>query len=1221
MSELARSRIAALRQESAHAVELAELASLAVRVDAGLLRRLRLELLPAAEPGAESDLWFSPLVESRSGSGFQMVPDALLELREHLAGDRARVAHVRRVTAAAHADCAPAILLEEELNGLALEYGDAAQSEIENRVKPLLRTLAGEESKALYVARWMVQATARLDSRVKCVPAVQALLLASALRVRSYVASDVPHDATRLGEFAWALPSLASVARRRLSATFVHGGVRFEEAQPAGDAIETPDVDPVLVEMEWEDDGQIRRRTAEAKPGSVVELSGNPNSVALTTLVGRRFRLSRVGDDRLRRFRGGAGGLAGGAARTFISYSRKDGAEYAAWLRAWLGEHDLPVWQDIVALEGGRDWWSQIEGALMSKALQHFILVVTPAALPDSPSVRSEIRLARQEGKTVCLVKGPGLTDLGALPRWLGQVYDLDLSEHQTTLIRVLQAGSRQKRVPMMAPLPPADFVQRPREFDALKARLLDAKGDAAAPITAALLGEGGCGKTTLAMALAHDRDIQDAFFDGILWAELGEKPERLLSILTYQIEVLTGERPGLETINAAAAKFSEALGDRRILLIVDDVWREQDLRPFLQGGPNCVRLVTTRIDSVLPQTAVRRPVDAMQTGEALSLISAGLPEDQVARERANLAKLAARLGGWAQLLKIVNGFVRDGVVKGEPLSIAIAGANKRLDAKGLVVFDARDETDRAKAVARTIGVSLDLLSEREQARFGELGLFTEDAEIPIGVVARLWAAAGGLHDFETEDLLSRLFDLSLLVELDLGQRCFRLHDTTRQFLRGRAGKDGLVAQHKQLVAALDGIASEDVDARTRRYFYLTLPHHLAEAGERERIDALLLNPRWLMAKLEATKSANALLADYERYGAGEAQRLIGETLRLVSGILARDPRQLLPQLIGRLAGFEAIAASGFLEAARRLLPRPSIVSLRPGLTAPGPETARLEGHADSVRALCLLPDGRLASGSSDNTIRLWDVASSAETTRLEGHTDSVRALCLLPDGRLASGSSDNTIRLWDVASGVETARLESHADSVRALCLMPDGRLVSGSSDNTIRLWDVVSAAETACLEGHTGRVRALCLLTDKRLASGSSDSTIHLWDVASGVETARLESHADSVRALCLLPDGRLVSGSSDNTIRLWDVSDRAEVARLEGHTGWVRALCLLAGGRLASGSSDNTIRLWDVASGAEVARLELDAPIYAIIAAAPNRIVAGDERGRLHWLEVLD
>jgi WD40 repeat protein len=991
------------------------------------------------------------------------------------------------------------------------------------------------------------------------------------------------------------------------------------------------------------------------------------------------------------------------AGRNFISYSRKDGKEFAGWLRGWLGERDLSVWQDIVALEGGRDWWSQIEEALKSKGLQHFILVITPAAL-ESPYVRREIRLARQEGKTVCPVKGPGLTDLDQLPRWLGQVYDLDRTEHQTTLIRVLQDVSRQKRVPMMAPEPPEDFVPRPKEFDALKAQLLNAKGDAVAAITAALKGAGGYGKTTLAKALAHDPDIQDAYFDGILWAEIGEKPERLLSILTDQIEVLTGERPGLETINAAAGKVGEALGDRRILMVVDDAWREQDLKPFLQGGRNCTRLVTTRIDNVLPQTAVRQPVDAMQASEALELLSAGLPAYQVAGERANLKKLAARLGEWAQLLKIVNGFLRDRVVRArQPLSAALVGANKGLDAKGLVAFDPRDDSDRTKTIARTIEISLDLLSEAERARFGELAVFPEDAEIPASIVARLWTATGGLPDFETEAVLSRLFDLSLLLDLDLGQVFFRLHDTTRHFLRDRAGKDGLVAQHKQLVAALDGVASEGADARTRRYYYLNLPHHLAEAQGRARLDALLLDPAWLQAKLEATANPQALVADYERYGVGEAQSLIGRTLRLISGICARDARQLPQQLIWRLAGFEAVAGSGFIDRARRLLPRPSLVLLRPTLTPPGAETARLEGHTGPVYTLCLLADGRLASGSEDGTIRLWDAATGAETACLKGHTGWVTALCLLADGRLASGSTDRTIRLWDVATGAETARLEGHSVVVTALCLLADGRLASGSDNGTIRLWDVATGAETARLEGHTGPVYTLCLLADRRLASGSWDRTIRLWDVATGgetarldghdgwvtalclladgrlasgsdngtirlwdaatgAETARLEGHSDSVTALCFLADGRLASGSSDTTIRLWDVSTGAETARLEGHTnsvvalcqladGWlasgswdntvrlwdaatgaetarleghsdsVTALCFLADGRLASGSWDETVRLWDVSTEAETARLELDAPVQPLVAIAPNRLVAGDRRGLLHWLEVLD
>jgi WD40 repeat protein len=107
------------------------------------------------------------------------------------------------------------------------------------------------------------------------------------------------------------------------------------------------------------------------------------------------------------------------------------------------------------------------------------------------------------------------------------------------------------------------------------------------------------------------------------------------------------------------------------------------------------------------------------------------------------------------------------------------------------------------------------------------------------------------------------------------------------------------------------------------------------------------------------------------------------------------------------------------------------------------------------VTSLCVLPDGRLASGSDDAEIRLWDIATGVATTRLTGHTGAVRALCVLPDGRLASGSHDKTIRLWDVATGAETARLEGHSDFVRALRVLPDGRLAGGSDNYAIRLWD----------------------------------------------------------------------------------------------------------------------------------------------------------------------
>jgi len=152
---------------------------------------------------------------------------------------------------------------------------------------------------------------------------------------------------------------------------------------------------------------------------------------------------------------------------------------------------------------------------------------------------------------------------------------------------------------------------------------------------------------------------------------------------------------------------------------------------------------------------------------------------------------------------------------------------------------------------------------------------------------------------------------------------------------------DWRVAQQKVLVTALDGVAETCPDGPTLRYFFLYLPHHLAAAGERERLDELLLDPAWLEAKLSATGSPLALIADYEQHGASELQNFIGRTLRLTACILARDQRQLMPQLLGRIMNCKGAGTSGFLEAARRQISPPAI--LTQSLTPPGAETARLK--------------------------------------------------------------------------------------------------------------------------------------------------------------------------------------------------------------------------------------------------------------------------------------
>jgi hypothetical protein len=567
------------------------------------------------------------------------------------------------------------------------------------------------------------------------------------------------------------------------------------------------------------------------------------------------------------------------------------------------------------------------------------------------------------------------------LPRWIGHVHNLDYPEQWDRLVNVLKGPSTQKRMPFMAPDLPHRFVARPNEFGALKAALLDGRGDAVG-ITAALRGAGGFGKTVLANAVCHDPDIQDAYFDGILRIELGERPDNLLGLVSDLIKMITGESEGFNTVDAAASRLSAALGDRRFLLVIDDVWREEDLRPFLRAGPNTTRLVTTRIDSVLPIGSVRVALDAMRASEAMALLTRNLPE-QVAVQCDALASLCRRLGEWPLLLALANGFLQDRVLRaGEPLVRALDGIGQRLDARGLTAFDAKEAGARGRAVSRTIGVSLELLDDAERKRFDELAVYPEDTDVPIGIVASQWAVTGELNEIDVEDFLNKLSKLSLVLNFDLERRTFRLHDVVRSYLRTKAGKDGVRALNATLAGVIAVGAEKNWVAVERDYIYRYLAAHLDASGDRASLDRVLTDVGWMRAKLLET-GPQTLISDYRNFSRNRAQELLGKVLDLTSAILARDPNQLPAHHIARLAPEDAEGLGTCLAQARNLVPCPALIPHRPTFTAPGAEVRRFEGHDDAVTGLVVLDAEQFVSCSADKTLRVWDVATGFQLRRL----------------------------------------------------------------------------------------------------------------------------------------------------------------------------------------------------------------------------------------------
>ncbi len=244
--------------------------------------------------------------------------------------------------------------------------------------------------------------------------------------------------------------------------------------------------------------------------------------------------------------------------------------------------------------------------------------------------------------------------------------------------------------------------------------------------------------------------------------------------------------------------------------------------------------------------------------------------------------------------------------------------------------------------------------------------------------------------------------------------------------------------------------------------------------------------------------------------------------------------------------------------------------------------------HKDWVRSVAFNVDGStIASCSNDQTVRLWEVSSGRCLRTMQGHINRVWSVAFNPDGStIASGGDDQLLRLWEVSSGRCLKTFQGHTHRINSVVFSPDGcTIASGSEDQTVRLWEVSSGQCLKVLQGHTGWIRSVAFSPDgSSIASGSSDQTVRLWEVSSGQCLKTLRGHAGWVYSVAFSLDSSTVaSGSGDQTVRLWEVNSGQCLKVLQGHTGWVRSTAFSPdGSTVVSSSEDQTMRLWEVNSG---------------------------------------
>jgi eukaryotic-like serine/threonine-protein kinase len=265
-------------------------------------------------------------------------------------------------------------------------------------------------------------------------------------------------------------------------------------------------------------------------------------------------------------------------------------------------------------------------------------------------------------------------------------------------------------------------------------------------------------------------------------------------------------------------------------------------------------------------------------------------------------------------------------------------------------------------------------------------------------------------------------------------------------------------------------------------------------------------------------------------------------------------------------------------------------------------------------------PDGgKLAAGFHDGTLHVWETISGRELGVFGRRESPIMAVTYSSDGlRLAAWSENGAIKIWDV----DTGRLNTdvvHSGSVTVGAWSPDDKLLaSGHEDGTVTISGTNAGDKIVTLRGHISQIHALAWSPDgTRLASTSFDFTARIWEVASGKMVLGPLRHSHEITSVEWEPNGkRLATGSIDETVKIWDATTGREELTLRGHVSNIVSLAWTPDGRLASGGHDGSIKVWTAIRDQESSVLPGRVVRATTVAWSPNGklLASGGDDGKV-------
>lgn len=787
------------------------------------------------------------------------------------------------------------------------------------------------------------------------------------------------------------------------------------------------------------------------------------------------------------------------------------------------------------------------------------------------------------------------------------------------TLVLAAIMRSRLTGRPYNIPPRPAGFVPRP----ALTRTLVDSLLAAAPGAGVLVWGPGGFGKTSLAIDACHWPEIVNAFPGGMLWLTLGQDPDLVAKLSDLHVAV-TDRRPAAVGPDGIVDALAKLLAGRRCLLVVDDVWRADDMSPLLRLA-DVQFLATTRVRMLLQQgahTGWREVnVDEMEGAEAAAMLARGVPADD--QTEAPLIDLANRLGCWSLLLDLVNARLLEELkTRRGDLTEAIDRVTSLFERRGVLGFDRRDANARNAAVATSVGVGLeaaDAMFPGLADKASELSIFPEDVPIPLTVLADLW----DVDELEVEEDVARPLDNLSVVRWDRQTNELRIHDMIQKALATRLSAPAQVT--RRLIDRWN-----DPFHLPHGYAWRWLGWHCVQARDPGRLLHLLLDVKWLAAKLAAT-DINSVLGDFDHLRDEPRAQLLHDACRRAAHILTNDPSQLPAQLLARIPLHERQLRDQLLEQA-----------LSTTATWLRPLTPSLAGErsirwlrptpAEPLQYVTISSDGRWAahvSWTPDDGVVLWNLQDwQAHPHRLAvPKSRAPYALALSADGRwcLCADSIGGIYRLSTIQAEIWEGHAHRDLTIASLLALSADGqRALSACSYGRLVAWDIAAGQHEIVWDENANRVKALSLDAAGHSAiAARRDGSIDLVLLWPARPTTLFALPGEPCALACSHNISLVAAASEDGHIEVRSVQAAqatTQLLRTIAIGDRPTAMALSRDERyLAVGTVRGTIEIWDIASGALSARYprahtyEINCIVFSCTG---SRVVSADSLHLKEW-----